>query len=410
MGCERWRGRHPEIDCSGPHGTRAGGVLGKPRVTLLVGTPVREAMAVSSGVSGARSLRTDFPVEHTVPLVAVLRSGKAESVHAGAVVAMEGNGELVAAAGGPELPVFWGAAATLHQTLALVLAGGVKRWELSDAQLAIMCSSHNGEPAQVRCVASILERIGLEPDALHCGAQPPHSEWAAADLLRRNEKPSPLHHRCSGNHAGLLALSRLLGGDLASYEDANAPAEQNALEVAARFSGLEVREIALGVDECGVPAYRTPLRALALAFARLMTVPREWETRIHAAATTVVNAVVRHPETIAGAGEIDMECLKAFGGAAICKLGGEGVCAAAFAPTERYPRGLGLAMKIADGTGARAIPIVLMACLEQLELGTEQQRAALEAHARRGETTLRGEVVSELAPAFELTIEGPSAA
>lgn len=362
-------------------------------------------MVVSSALRGSHGLGADFPLEETVPLVAAVRSGRVESRHAGAVVAVTGADELVATAGAPELPVFWRSAAKLHQALALALAGGVKRWELTDAQLAIICGSHAGEPAQVRCVASILERIGVDEDALHCGPQPPHREWAASDLIRRNEKPSALHHMCSGNHAGLIALSRLLGGDPTRYEQPNDPGQEFALEVAARFAGLGPGEVVVGIDGCGIPAYRTPLRALALAFARLMAVPRDWETRLHSAAGTIVNAVTRHPEFIRGTGEIDTECLRAFGGTALCKLGAEGVCAAAFAPDERFPHGLGLAVKIADGLGARAIPIVLAECLEQLELGTEEQRAALEPHIERAIKTSRGETVGELAATFELSIE-----
>src|SRR5688572_3777866 len=101
----------------------------------------------------------------TVPLVEITRSGVVDSVHAGAVAAVTADNDLVAQAGTPDLPAFWRSAAKLHQAIALVLAGGVKRWELDDAQLAIMCGSHHGEPAQIRCVTSILDRIGLDADA-----------------------------------------------------------------------------------------------------------------------------------------------------------------------------------------------------------------------------------------------------
>lgn len=347
--------------------------------------------------------------ENTVPLVEVSRSGLVESLHGGVIAVVNGEGEVLAHAGSPDVSIFWRSAAKLHQALALVLEGGVKRWGLSDGQLAAICSSHNGEPGQVSCVGSVLKRIGLDESALHCGKMPPHSAWAAADMIRRNEPPSALHHMCSGNHAGLLALTRLLGADPAWYETEAAPAQKRALEVAALFAGLPVPQIELGVDGCGIPAYRTPLRSLATAFARLVAPPREWEAHVHAAARTVVNAVTRNPDIISGAGEIDAECLRAFRGQAICKLGAEGVCAAAFSPDERFPRGVGIALKIADGLGSRAIPAALLACIEQLELGTEEQRAALEARVNLEVKTHRGEPVGRMRAIFELTREDVAA-
>lgn len=362
-------------------------------------------MALSTSLRGARTFRTEFAAGKFAPLVGVSRSGVVESIHMGAVAVVTGAGERVAQVGEADVPVFWRSAAKLHQALALVHAGGVKRWQWSDAQLAIMCGSHNGEPAQVRCVQDILQRIGLAEDALRCGVQAPHSTWAAAELARKSQKPSAVHHMCSGNHAGLLALTRLLGGDVAAYENQQAPAEVSALEIAARFAELAPTEIFLGIDGCGIPAYRTELWRLALAFARLIAVPREWEMRIHASAQTVVNAVTRHPDMISGAGEIDAECIRAFGGAAICKLGAEGVCAAAWAPSERFPAGVGVALKVADGLGSRAIPVVLAATIAQLELGTEEQRATLERHVDRSVSTHTGDPVGELLALFELAME-----
>jgi L-asparaginase II len=128
-------------------------------------------------------------VERTVTLVAVSRSHVVESAHAGTLAVVAGDGEILAFAGNPDAPTYWRSAAKLHQSLAVVDAGAVKRWGITDAQLAIMCGSHNGEAAQVRSVAGNLERIGVDESALRCGAQTPHNERVAAELVCRNERP-----------------------------------------------------------------------------------------------------------------------------------------------------------------------------------------------------------------------------
>src|SRR4051794_27336883 len=87
------------------------------------------------------------------PVVAsVSRSGKVESRHRGSISVVDTDGCRLAAVGDADEPVYWRSAAKLHQALPLVMAGGMERWGLSNRHLAIICGSHNGEPAQVECV------------------------------------------------------------------------------------------------------------------------------------------------------------------------------------------------------------------------------------------------------------------
>ena len=338
----------------------------------------------------------------TTPLAEILRSGAVESIHRGSIAVADASGRVLAHAGDPELPVFWRSAAKFHQAIPLVTAGGVAHWQLTDAELAIMCGSHNGEPEQVECVSSILRRIGFGPEALRCGSQEPCDHRAAIELARRGEEPGPLHNTCSGNHAGLLALGKLLGADPAGYDAITSPVQQRALATIAQFTGMERADIFTGIDGCGIPAYRTPLSALAVAFARLVAVPAEWDDELRDAVSTIVGAVIEHPEFVSGNGELDTEFMRAFEGAAICKLGAEAVCAAAFVGSERFPDGLGIAIKIEDGTGHRARSVVLAECVAQLKIGTGAQHDAFNQHVARRITTRRGEPAGEIAPAFRL--------
>ena len=335
-------------------------------------------------------------------IVEVTRSGFVESLHRGAVAVVDADGRAIAHAGDPARPVFWRSAAKLHQLLPLIVLGGLERWRFSPEELAVMCGSHNGEPAQIQCVESILARIGRSRDDLRCGAHEPYGKSAAAELIKRGDHPNPLHNTCSGNHAGLLALAELLGAD-ARYEPAQHPAQRQALAAITAFSGVDERSIALGVDGCGIPAYRTTLHALACAFARLFDPPAHLEPRWRRAAARIVDVVTAQPDFISGRGELDTELIRAFGGAAVCKLGAEAVCAAAFSPSPTFPRGVGIALKIEDGVGNRARAVALAECVRQLQLGTTAQRTAFDRHVERTVFTRRGEPVGEVRAAFQLS-------
>lgn len=338
-----------------------------------------------------------------VPLATVSRSGHVESAHAGCIAACDTSGRVVAHAGDPNLPVFWRSTAKLHQALPLVLAGGVDRLDLSEEQVAVICSSHHGEARQVSCVSSILKQIGASPTALVCGSQEPWSREAAVELIRTGRSPTPLHHMCSGNHAGLIGLAKLLGADPRTYDQLENPAQQNALAMVARFAGCEPQAITTGLDGCGIPSYRTPLHQLALAFARLLAVPAGWPDEIRAAAEMLRRSIAGHPEMLSATGELDVELVRAFDGTALCKLGAEGICAAGFAPSPRWPEGIGIAIKVADGLGNRARNVALAACIQQLELGTAEQRARLDRVISRHVTIRRGEIVGKVEPVFQLT-------
>lgn len=337
---------------------------------------------------------------HT-PLAAVTRSGVVESVHLGCIAVTDTTGPLFAA-GDSTLPVFWRSTAKLHQALALLAAGGADQYQLSEEELAIICASHNGEPRHVALVRSIFRKLPEDPALLRCGAQEPFNAVAAHELYCRGEKPSPIHNCCSGNHSGLIALGKLLGADLPTYDRVDHPAQRAALSMIARFAGLEPEEITLGTDGCGIPSYLTSLERLALAYARLLHVPKAWPGELAPAASQIVKAIAAHPTLISGAGDFDAELNRVFAGTAVCKTGAEALCAAAFAPSAQWPNGLGLAIKVADGLGVRGRNAAFLACLDQLEIGTPEQRAEMRSVMPTKITTRAGAEVGEIVPVFRL--------
>ena len=107
------------------------------------------------------------PVESAVPpganpvLVELTRGPAVESRHRGAAAVVDGRGKLAAAWGDIERPVFPRSAIKPLQALAVIESGAAEAYELSDAELALACASHSGEPKHVDAVVGWLARIGL---------------------------------------------------------------------------------------------------------------------------------------------------------------------------------------------------------------------------------------------------------
>ena len=71
------------------------------------------------------------------------------------------------------------------QALPLIESGAADRFGFDPGDLALAVSSHNGEPCHTERAAAILGRVGLDEDALRCGAHPPSDRETADELGMR---------------------------------------------------------------------------------------------------------------------------------------------------------------------------------------------------------------------------------
>src|SRR3712207_6194661 len=92
-------------------------------------------------------------------LVEVTRGDMVESRHRGAVAVIDGSGTMVLAIGDIEAPVYPRSAIKPLQALALVETGAADAFDVTDAEIALACASHGGEPQHVEAVERWLARI-----------------------------------------------------------------------------------------------------------------------------------------------------------------------------------------------------------------------------------------------------------
>jgi L-asparaginase II len=294
----------------------------------------------------ALSFETNMSVANAgVPLVETTRSGRVESVHLGAATIVDGHGAVRWSAGDPAVVTFPRSSLKPLQLLALVELGGVERFDLQPDELAVMAGSHGGESIHVERVQRILQKIDAPPEALACGTQKPMNSAAAAQLQSAGGAPSALHNNCSGKHAGMLALARLIGAPLEDYIDPAHPSQRAIREVLLDVVHMEAGDLGVGIDGCSAPAYALPLERMAFAFA-LLGCSDSAPSPHRAALTTIGNAMRTHPELVAASsGRIDTELMRLNRGL-VAKSGAEGYFCVGSAD------GTGLALKLIDGDAA----------------------------------------------------------
>ncbi len=277
-------------------------------------------------------------------------------------LALYGEGGLLAYGGNPALVSYLRSSAKPFQALALFLTGAVERFGLGEEEIALATASHDGTPRHVEVAARFLEKLGLGPERLVCGVHPPFSKEAREALKKAGENPTPLHHNCSGKHAGMLAAALALGAPLEGYERPDHPVQLLNQRTLAELSGAEPL---LATDGCSVPTFALPLSRAARAFYFLAR-PEAAPAPYREALRRVGEAMRRHPELVAGPGSIDTLLMERL--PLLAKRGADGYYGLALLESPRGP--LGLALKVEDGaTQAREVAVVALLRLLGLEPG-----------------------------------------
>jgi len=349
-------------------------------------------------------------------LVRQVRNGIVESEHRGHIVEVDTDGRIRHVLGDPDRVVTLRSTVKPFGAVALVEAGGMDAWDITSAELAIMTSSHSGEDLHVRTIQAIYRRAGVSQSLLACGTEGmPLDPLTAARLARDGERPSPIRHMCSGQHSVFILLSRLKGWPLETYWQDDHPAQAAYRAAVARAFGTDATRLVTAIDGCGIATYAFPLREVARAYA-LLAEPTAISTRdprssLVPAITRIRDAMLAHPELVAGTRErLDTSVMKALPGRIISKGGMEALRGLAILPgTRANGRGgsSGMALKIEDGDGyERATWAATVEALAQVGVLHGQPLRVLARYHRPPSLDPHGRLVAESVADFDLAPVG----
>lgn len=303
-------------------------------------------------------------------LVEVTRGNIVESTHRGSVAVVDADGGVVLEIGDIDRPVFPRSAVKAIQALPFVESGAADAFGFGVREIAFAGASHSGEPKHAALAAAMLDRAGLSPGALECGAHWPTCQEAALDLDRHGQMPMALHNNCSGKHSGFLCTCQHLRLDYKGYVKREHPLQQMVREAMESVTGAVHGIDNCGTDGCSIPTYAVPQRALAQGFAKMATgvglAPKRAE-----AAKRILEACMAEPYYVAGTDKLDTRLMQAANGRIMIKTGAEAVYCGAIPEL-----GLGIAIKCDDGA-VRASEVMVAAVLAKLMEKDEELAAKL---------------------------------
>lgn len=336
-----------------------------------------------------------FDLPKHVPIAVSTRGHHPENVFYGSLAVVDRTGKLIASVGDVDSPIFTRSALKPLQALPLVAHPRFAEYGLTQGEIALLCSSHNGEPVHAETAQRLLAKIGLTDAALQCGNHVPYwYQW-------NNQKPeegkrwSSYFHNCSGKHSGMLLQAKLLSASTETYLEPANPVQQRIREAVAYAVGQPDPEaMPWGTDGCSAPNFAVPLRGLARAFAWLATT--DDDARYGSAPRTLFDAMAARPDMVSGAGRNDLALATAGHGDWATKVGADGVQA-----LSSRSRGIGMAAKLGNGNGP-ALMVAFCEALEQLGMLDEDARAVLAPWSGLSLKSVRGIEVGRLQPHLRL--------
>ncbi|KAF9875311.1 l-asparaginase ii [Colletotrichum karsti] len=324
---------------------------------------------------------------HLEDFVVTDRGGIVENRHGVHAAVVDANGKLLFAVGNPLRLTLARSAAKPAQALAVLETPGIERFGFDDADLGLMCASHNSEERHIERARSMLSKVGATESDLQCGGHPSicpnlNKEWIRADF-----EPTGVYNNCSGKHAGMLGGALALGAGFADYHLPSHPMQVKVKKVVQDLSGLPEEEVKWAIDGCNLPAPGQSLCSMGRMYASFAQATDEVgkraanvseRTRLMA---QIFNAMADYPEMVGGVGRFCTILMAAFEGALIGKVGADGCYGVGIRESE-YTRKLGaegavgIAVKIEDGS-LEILYAVVAEILEQLQIGSVDSRRKL---------------------------------
>jgi L-asparaginase II len=333
-----------------------------------------------------------------------------ENVYRGDAAVVDATGRLLFTAGDARKATYWRSSAKPIQAMPVVLSGAAHAYGFESRHLAMFCASHNGETIHTETILDAMQRAGLSPDLLQCGSHLPYDKVTADAMVAAGEAPRFIHNNCSGKHTGMLALGKYLNLPLDDYMNPESALQRIVLENVADVVGLAPREIAIGVDGCGVPVFGMPIFNMAYAFSRLAD-PDRMPAGKAEAGRLMRDAMQEHPYNVAGRGRICTELMNLPGKRLVAKSGAEGVYCVGFLPEAASASqvlraagavgGVGIAVKAEDGH-KDVRHLMLVEIMRQLGLLTASDLTALAQYRSISIKNWAGTPVGEMRPVVQL--------
>lgn len=337
------------------------------------------------------------------PLLAYTRGEMVEAIHRGSIVAVNAEGKVLAEIGSRDLPALLRSCNKPFQLMSVLESGADKKFNFSPEELALSASSHSSETIHIEATRSMLQKMDLPAESLHCGLHSAFTVRDAVRMARDGIKPALKANNCSGKHASMLAACLVKGWSIENYESLDHPIQVLNRKITALFCGLAPEELKVGIDGCTIPTFGAAIYNDALSFARLADAelaPSGYEEY----ASRVFKIMNDCPAYGSGtSGRLEADLMTNYPGKLVAKVGAEGFFAIGIAPGVIDERGVGLMIKLEDGISFnRAQDPIVLEALHQIGVMSREERDSYTDYFPQAIVNCRNEPIGKIDILFDL--------
>ncbi|MCO6495977.1 MAG: asparaginase [Bacteroidetes bacterium] len=328
-------------------------------------------------------------------LVQSMRGEVVESFHRGVVCVVNKSKEVIYSLGNIEQVCYPRSSMKFFQHIPFFSRGGAEKFDLTLEEIALICSSHNGEKHHIETVNKLLSRGGFTEDDLECGPQMPEMAADQAELIKKDLKPGRIYNNCSGKHTGFLLFCKLLGVDHKNYISPEHPIQKIIAETCSRYYETPMSQTHVGIDGCSAPIFSYSVYKQAVAYQNLIN-PVGFPPEEQKACALMVKAVTSYPFMIAGSKRYCTELMEVAGDKVVGKTGADGVyCMSVF------DKNLSVCIKVDDGKmGVQYV--VAQALLSNSGLIDKEQAQKLKKYVQYETKNFGGLTIGEIRPNPEI--------
>ncbi|GAD95736.1 thermolabile L-asparaginase, putative [Paecilomyces variotii No. 5] len=314
------------------------------------------------------------------------RGNVVENRHQVHAAIVDATGKLLYAVGDPSRTTLIRSTAKPAQALAILETGCFHQFGFDDADLALMCASHNSEERHISRARAMLAKIKGDEADLRCGGHPALSAKVNNGWIKAGYEPSRITNNCSGKHAGMLAGAEAIGAGKSTYHLPDHPMQLRVKDTVEELTGLDYYQVQWAIDGCNLPAPAIPLYSLGRIYSSLAAAADTVQKGHKASTRTemlaqIFRAMTQYPELIGGEDRFCTRLMATFQGGLVGKLGADGCYAIGVRESECTQRistsgAIGISVKIEDGS-IWALYSAVMEILQQLQVGTQCMRQEL---------------------------------
>ncbi|RDW59054.1 hypothetical protein BP5796_11978 [Coleophoma crateriformis] len=187
------------------------------------------------------------------------RAGIIDSGHVVHAAIADTTGKILYPVGNPHRVILARPTVKPAQALAVLETRAFDQFGFDDANLALMCASHNSESRHISRANTMLAKVGAEEGDLACGGHPTLSSAVNRAWIKSDYVPSAVCNSYSGKHAGMMGGAKAIGATVSNYHRSEHPMQLRVKQVFDELYSWDTNGPEWGVDRCNPPAPAAPL-------------------------------------------------------------------------------------------------------------------------------------------------------